>query len=41
LKAARKALKDAVKSNDAGGIAQASKALGIETWNLVVELQMN
>jgi LTXXQ motif family protein len=31
LKAARKALKDAVKSNDASGIAQASNALGALT----------
>jgi hypothetical protein len=31
LKAARKALKGAVNSNDTGGIAQASNALGVLT----------
>jgi len=31
LKAARKALKDAVRSNDTGGVAQASNALGVLT----------
>jgi Spy/CpxP family protein refolding chaperone len=31
LKAARKALKDAVRNNDSGGIAQASNALGVLT----------
>jgi Spy/CpxP family protein refolding chaperone len=35
LKAARKALKDAVKSNDTGGIAQASNALGVLTGQYI------
>jgi hypothetical protein len=37
LKAARRALKSAVRSNDAGGIAQASNALGVLTGQYIAK----